>query len=60
MTVPTIRERIYEVVATQFCTVMTPDGMLICEVEPGNPVTFVAPCSAVELSDESASVTPAF
>ncbi len=59
MTVPTIRERIYEVVATQTCTVTTPDGLLICVAEPGTPVSFVAPDASVELSDESALVTPA-
>ena len=60
MTVTTIRERIYEVVATQTCTVTTPDDTLICVVESGSPVSFVAPTSAVELSDETARVTPVF
>ncbi len=60
MTVPTIRERIYEVVATQTCTVTTPDGLLVCVAEPGVPVSFVAPASSVELSDDDACLTPAF
>lgn len=60
MTVQTIRERIYEVVATQTCTVTTPDGTLICVVEPGTPVSFVASASSVEVSDDAACVTPAF
>ena len=59
MTVQTIRERIYEVVATQTCTVTTPDGTLICVVEPGSPGSFVAPTFSVEVSDEAACVTPA-
>ena len=60
MTVQTIRERIYEVVATQTCTVTTPDGTLICVAEPGVPVSFVAPSSSVEVSDSGALVTPGF
>lgn len=60
MIVQTIRERIYEVVANQTCTVTSPDGILISVVQPGVAVRFVAPASFVEVSDESACVTPTF
>lgn len=58
MKVQTIREKMYEVVATQACTVKTPDGMLLCMAAPGERTRFIAPASSVILSDESAQVVP--
>ena len=57
MIVKTVRERKYAVTATQPCRVTAPDGSLVCEVKPGNPVTFSAWSSSVVVDDDAASVT---
>lgn len=58
MIVPTHYKKKYVVISTQLCTVTTSDGALICVAEPGKPASFVAPATSVQLSDDSAYITP--
>ncbi len=60
MIVQTIRERLYEVVSTKANVIFAPDGTVICMADADTRITFVAPASFVEMSDDDAKVTPTF
>lgn len=57
MTVSTIRNRKYEILATQTCAITTTDGDLLGVTFPGKPMCITAVSDSIELSDDSATVT---
>lgn len=60
MNLRTIAGKTYAVTPAVNCTVTTPEGILIATCPADGQTYFVAPCTEVEVSDDSALVTESF